>query len=97
MKCIILDYFWITIIIIVNVLIFIRKGILTKYGYCFHLLDLLLDDRKKLANVIKNTNDIKKKKYYILVNRAIPILFITGILLCIISILIKNNIIGFNN
>ena len=89
MKYIFIDYIWVSFIVIANILIFLRKGILTKYGYGFDLLDLSLDNRKKLKKIINNMKQCKKQKLYKLLNLAIPFLFVFALLLCIISVLIK--------
>jgi len=80
-----LDYVWITCIIMVNVLFFIRKGILADHGHRTPYIDTALRDRKLFRELAEKEASPLRRRCYHLLNNSIPILFILGVLLLILA------------
>lgn len=78
-----LDNIWVTSIVLVNVLYFIRKAILAKHGYRWSPFDLF-EDWKRMKKVIDEEEDLEKRHLYVRLNRSIPILFVFTIVFFVI-------------
>jgi hypothetical protein len=83
MKILFVDYIWITFILIVNVLFFIRKGILFKHG---HRVAVFFGTRDSMLfrKVAESQDSISRRKFYNAINLAIPILFILAAVICLL-------------
>jgi len=73
---------WISLIILANVFVYLRKIILTQYGYKVSWF-VIWGDWGKLMNVIEKNDSRTKRKVLLFVNLAPFIFFIAGILLAI--------------
>lgn len=91
MKYNIFEIFAVIFIIGVNILFYARKGILSNYGYGFNIFDLFGKDRKRLKKVINEIKNNPKMKFYKLINFSIPFLFISSIIMLIISFVLRLN------
>ena len=78
------DYVWITCIILVNVLLFLRKGILAKHGHVTPYIDLKLRDRQLLRELADSSESPTVRMLYHLVNIGIPVLFIIGVVVLVV-------------
>ena len=78
------DYFWVLGILLVNLLIYVRKGILSEHGYRFCIVDYFFDDRQRLSEIIAKEQNPGKKRFYKSINVCIPLLFLGSGILCIV-------------
>ena len=84
-----LDYVWISFIVIVNVLFFMRKFIVISYDHGIKISSIIFDigyDRKRLKEIAKQQASDKKRFLFMTINLLIPVLFIIGIVIAIISV-----------
>jgi len=75
-----LDYIWISCIVIVNILFFVRKSILLNHGFKTGLLDLELKDWKMLKELSTRDEQCRFSCYYKILNISISVLFVCGLL-----------------
>lgn len=85
----ILDYIWISLIMLVNVFFFIRKYITAVYGHGSKFSILIIDpfyEHKKLKEIAIQQSSKNKRIIFTTINILIPVLFISGIVIAIISV-----------
>ena len=80
-----LDYVCISCIVLVNILFFVRKYIVTSYGYGISIIDISYD-RKRLKEIAKQASN-NKRLLFMTINFLIPALFIIGIVISIFSVM----------
>lgn len=78
------DYFWVLGILLMNLLIYARKGILWEHGYRFCIIDYFFDDRWRLSEIAAKEQNPRKKRFYRFINICIPLLFFGSGILCLV-------------
>ncbi|MBU1043862.1 MAG: hypothetical protein KJ915_05625 [Candidatus Omnitrophica bacterium] len=84
-----MDYIGITCILIANILFYIRKMILSKYGFELDIIDSKLIDFKRFKDIIATKVQGEKKKKYTLINNSIKVFFFLGVLILFMVHFIK--------
>jgi len=85
MKATPLDAVWVGCIIIVNVLYFIRKGILARHGIMTGLLDLELKDWSRLRELAEKQPSATRRMVYLGVNAGFALFFALAVAMLIVS------------
>ncbi len=75
------DYIGVCCIVIYIVLFYVRKIILTKYGYKMDIIDSMLVDFKRFKEVIATKVPEEKRKQYTLINHSVKLFFFLGLLI----------------
>lgn len=80
------DYFWAGCLVIANILFYYRKIILYYKG-CRVSPRSFFSDGSEMKRLIAEESSIAMRKTYILINKAILVLFLTGLLCCIFRVI----------
>lgn len=83
------DILWISCILFANILFYIRKASLAKYGYGLSFFDLEFKDSNRLSEIIGREETPFKIFYFRMINGGIRVSLLLGIIVFVLARIIK--------
>lgn len=85
MEMTIMDFIWISCVMISLFLFYLRKILLTRHGFKMYLIDFYMKDFGHLKEVIKKENNQEKRQKLAILNYSVSITFWIGVIILVLT------------